>query len=146
VQGSGLGPTLFNINSTDLRPESDLNKYFKYADDAYLVVPGTNEHSIQGEITHHASWAKSCNLKLNPTKTSEIVFSRKGAQVSPPHAGILRVETIKVLGVHVDNKLNFQTHISETLKTCNQTLIALRIMKNYGMNNKVIKFFFKVLS
>src|SRR6202000_1569663 len=39
VQGSVLGPSLFNLNSTELCPVSHLNAYFKYADDGYLIVP-----------------------------------------------------------------------------------------------------------
>ena len=74
VQGSALGPVLFNINSTDLMPAHHLNKYFKYADDAYLVIPGCNAASIPAELEHHANWAATSNLKLNPSKTSEIVF------------------------------------------------------------------------
>jgi hypothetical protein len=56
VQGSVLGPILFNVNSCDLKPLSILNKYFKYADDAYLVIPESNVSSIQLELDHHAAW------------------------------------------------------------------------------------------
>jgi len=55
VQGSVLGPIIFNINSADLIPLSPTNSYFKYADDAYLIVPSTNTHTISAELTHHAN-------------------------------------------------------------------------------------------
>src|SRR5207244_559708 len=119
VQGSVLGPTLFNLNSCDLSPVSPLNKYFKYADDAYLVVPGSNVSSIQNELDYHSQWASQCNLKLNPTKTSEIVFSRKGSKPPPVNPGITRSESIKILGVVVDNRLTFSDHIDAVLTKCN---------------------------
>jgi hypothetical protein len=123
VQGSVLGPTLFNLNSCDLSPVSPINRYFKYADDAYLVVPGTNATSIQTELDHHSLWASRCNLKLNPTKTSEIVFSRKGSKSVPVNPGITRVESIKILGVTVDNRLTFAEHVETTVTKCNQSLL-----------------------
>src|SRR6476469_6304213 len=69
VQGSVLGPTLFNLKSCNLVPVSELNRYFKYADDAYLIVPYSNASTIPAEIAHCSSWAANCNLKLNPSRT-----------------------------------------------------------------------------
>ena len=39
VQGSGIGPTLFVICITDLKPVGSTNHITKYADDASLLVP-----------------------------------------------------------------------------------------------------------
>jgi hypothetical protein len=86
--------------------------------------------SIQLELDHHAAWASKCNLKLNPTKTSEIVFSEYNSSPPPLNNGIQRHNVIKILGVYVDNKLHFDFHINETLKGCSQTLFALKTMKN----------------
>jgi hypothetical protein len=86
IQGSVLGPTLFNINSTTLSPLYPTNYYFKYADDGYLIVPASNTFTLQLEIDHQSKWASSCNLKLNATKTSEIIFTRKKASPPPPHS------------------------------------------------------------
>ena len=74
IQGSVLGPTLFNITST-LVPDSPLNRYFKYADDGYLVVAGDNVDSVPHELQHHSAWATRQNLKLNLSKTSKKLFS-----------------------------------------------------------------------
>jgi hypothetical protein len=40
---------------------------------------------------------------------------------------------MRVLGVHVDDKLNFQYHVSETIKSFAQSLFALKTMKNHGL-------------
>ena len=45
-QGSALGPPLFIINSTDLKPQFDCNYMDKYADDSYLIVGSNNELTI----------------------------------------------------------------------------------------------------
>ena len=136
IQGSVLGPTLFNITSSTLTPFSTINKYFKYADDGYLIVPASNAHTIPHELLHHAAWASQRNLKLNISKTAEIVFARKRSSAPPPSPGIERVNSLKILGVLVDDHLTFQEHISQTIKSCSQSLFALRTMRQHGLDNK----------
>ena len=99
VQGSVLGPTLFNINSCTLNPASSGNFYFKYADDAILIVPASNASTIPLELKHHATFAENCHLKLNPTKTAEMIFANKRVNKPPPNASIARVTSMKILGV-----------------------------------------------
>ena len=133
VQGSALGPHLFNINSCDLHAVDRNNTYFKYADDAYLVVASSNSHTIATEINHHVRWAQSCNLTINETKTSEMIISKKGKLEPPLIPGIARVGCMKILGVYVDKQLSFLEHTDYTLKLCNQSLYALKTLKSHGL-------------
>ena len=59
---------------------------FKYADDGYLVVglPGGNYDSVASEIKQHSDWASVCNLKLNATKSQEMVFCRQNCELPLP--------------------------------------------------------------
>ena len=143
VQGSVLGPTLFNLNSSELAPFSPLNKYHKYADDSYLVIPSCNVSSITAELADHSAWAASCNLKLNPSKTSELVFSRKGQKMPPTNPGITRVTSLRILGVVVDDKLNFSEHVDSTVSKCSQALFALRMMRQHGMPSQSLLTIFR---
>ena len=145
VQGSVLGPNLFNINSTELITKSAQNFYFKYADDAYLIVPSSNLHTLNDELSHHETWAKSCNLKFNANKTAEIVFRARAKLPEPPaNLGVQRVPSIKVLGVLMDNKLNFQEHVSTTIAACSSSLFALRVTRQYGLSEEMLQNVFKV--
>ena len=74
VQGSGLGPINYVINASDLHPINISNRIVKYADDTYLLVPSNNSASIPQELTHISEWALTNNLKLNPNKSSEMMF------------------------------------------------------------------------
>jgi len=138
IQGSVLGPTLFNLTSSSLVALSPINKYFKYADDGYLVVPASNASTIPQEIQHHAVWASDRNLKLNVGKTVEIVMVKNREKISPPLPiqGLIRVSSLKILGVIFDEHLCFQSHVSEAIKNCSQTLFALRTMRQHGLDNK----------
>jgi len=148
IQGSVLGPTLFNITASTLTPFSSINKYFKYADDGYLVVPASNASSIPSELQHHSAWASQRNLKLNIAKTAEIVFVRRRGKAPLPTPGINRVNSLKILGVLVDDHLTFQEHISQTINSCSQSLFALRTMRQHGLDNKSLHQIFtaKILS
>ena len=52
---------------------------------------------------------------------------------------------IKVLGVYIDNRLTFNHHVNEILKSCYQSLFARKTMKNYGLNQSILETIFKSL-
>ena len=74
------------------------------------------------------------------------MFSTQGGP--PPIPGIARVTQLKILGVIVDEKLNFQLHINELIKSCAQALFALKTLHHHGLSEKSIQLTFtsKVLS
>ena len=79
-----LGPNLFNINSSELVPLHSNNFYFKFADDATLLVLSSNSYIIIDELSHHKTWAEQSNLKLNAAKTMEMIFLvKKNLQLHP---------------------------------------------------------------
>ena len=41
IQGSSVGPAAYTVTAADLRPLNPGNTFFKFADDAYLVIPVT---------------------------------------------------------------------------------------------------------
>src|SRR6476469_558567 len=145
-----MGSTMFNIASSTLTPVSPDNSFFKFADDGYLVVPGRNINSIPQELVHHQNWAANQDLKLNISKTSEIVFysRRSTTQLPPPIPGIARVTQLKILGIIVDEKLNFQLHINELIKSFAQALFVLKTRHHHGLSEESIQLTFtsKVLS
>ena len=77
VQGSALGSVAFIICASDLQAITPGNKTCKYADDMYLIIPASNTNSIQSELDNINSWASANNLKLNPSKSNEIIFKRQ---------------------------------------------------------------------
>ena len=49
---------------------------FKFADDTYLVVPASNTRLRQDQVqvTHIERWAEHNNLRLNTSKSNDLVF------------------------------------------------------------------------
>ena len=88
VQGSAVGPASYVVTASDLHPVSSRNAIVKYADDTYLIIPANNQNTCKAEIQHIEQWANTNNLKLNRSKSKEIVFTklRSCRQIDlPPH-------------------------------------------------------------
>ena len=102
-QDSAIGPALFALASTDLKPVYSDNYIDKYADDSYLIVGADNDFTVTQELKSIDEWAERNNMKLNRSKTTEIVFHRSPKIANPPqNVGIGRVDGITILGVTFD--------------------------------------------
>src|SRR6218665_908738 len=82
---------------------------------------------------HISSWASLNNLRLNTSKSKEMVIRRRSrftCTCIPPQSieGVERVKTMKVLGVVLSEDLSAATHISGVLESCSRSLYALRIL------------------
>ena len=69
MQGSAVGPAAYVVNAADLSAVTPGNELEKYADDTYIVVPASNIHTRQEEINSVEQWARTNNLKVNPSKS-----------------------------------------------------------------------------
>ena len=138
IQGSAIGPASYVVNTSDLRTITAGNEMIKFADDTYLIVPSINSHSCAIELEHVASWASANNLRLNQSKSMEMIIRARGARrqqvtLPPPLPGIERVESMTVLGVVVNNRMAADDHVNKTLENCIKTLYALRVLRTHGM-------------
>jgi hypothetical protein len=138
VQGSGIGPSSYVINCCDLNPINPDNKFSKYADDTYLVVPSSNSNSITMEMQSISRWASANNLKLNENKSKEMIVrwprsSQKSFQPPEPFPGIERVGKLNVLGVCLSDSLSFGEHVNSLLTQASGTVYALRILRSNGL-------------
>ena len=139
VQGSALGTVFFIINALDLHPIHSDNRMAKYADDWYLIIPSINTHS--SEIQNVTSWATANNLKLNVSKTQEMLICKKNVSTSVLSAvipGISRVTSLCVLGVTMNQHLSFSLHVDNKLAKGNQCLYALKTLKSKGLTGKCL--------
>ncbi|XP_029826960.3 uncharacterized protein LOC115312192, partial [Ixodes scapularis] len=84
---------------------------------------------LQEDINAICLWCKDNGLDLNIGKTYVISFTRK---TNPTHflkylenSSITRVTIVKVLGVMLDSKLNFNSHATYVLSSCFRLLGAI---------------------
>jgi len=50
----------------------------KFVDDTYVIVPATNSDTSTSELRHVQVWAEENDLKLNSSKSKEIIFIGRG--------------------------------------------------------------------
>ena len=109
-----------------------------FADDFDMIIPGCNVDSRAVELQHVEEWSTANNLRLNCSKSREIVFykPRSRAVVEVPEIpGVLRVTTIKLLGVTIQSKFSMEEHVSDVITSSARALYGLRILRSHGLRS-----------
>lgn len=140
-QGSILGPLLFLIYINDL--PNCLNTIPRFfADDTALMVTGRNIQELQtvvdSELQNVSEWMTCNSLTVNPTKSTALIITpylRKPlpqiTEFSLNKAKIQPSAVAKYLGVYIDDKLSFKSHIS---------YIEKKISRSVGIISKLHKY------
>ena len=140
-QGSIIGPILFNIFLNDLFYFIKISNIHNYADDTTLStfsnsVPKLIE-LLEKETDLTLAWLKNNNMIANPEKFHCIILSRDnneenvGVTINISDRKIKSESNVKLLGVHIDNKLNFDLHISKIVKSASAQLNAINRLRKY---------------
>ena len=136
VQGSGIGPTLYIVMKNDLCAVSAVNDIFKYADDTTLLVPQHTDVELDIEFQNVKAWAANNCLKLNLSKTKEIIFKRPRVQyfhMPPALDDIEQLDCCKLLGVIFQSNFKMDSHIEFILSQCAQRMYLLKLLRHQGL-------------
>ena len=132
-QGSVLGPILYLIYVNELPNISDLFTTCLFADDTTLLFENNDKNDLIASCNHGVdlfyAWCCSNRLSINVSKTKCMLFSNifLPPDVSEIFMNNKRIEyasAVRFLGVIIDDKLKFNTHID---------VIAEKISKNAGV-------------
>ena len=139
-QGSILELLLFNINTLDmLFEQKDVNSA-AYADDTTPYFCDKNLEVLLSKLQIYAlkllEWFSNNYMKMNSYKCHFLLSSsdeNKKTELKGEVVSNTQVE--KLLGVHIDYKLKFDTHIETFYKKAGKKLYALaRIIKCMSTN------------
>jgi len=135
VQGSIIGPLLFNILTSDLYKIILPNTVVSYADDSYVVVKALTREDLLTQtrncLTKHFAWLKSIGMVCNTGKTEMMAFGVGEVEVEVENVIIKSTETMKALGIVLDNKLNWEPHITKMIQKCRSLLFAFRYLRRH---------------
>jgi len=69
IKWSTIGPATYVVTAGDLAATVSGNSLYKFADDAYLIIPASYVASRHIKLANIQNWAKRNNLKLNCDKS-----------------------------------------------------------------------------
>jgi exonuclease III len=125
-QGSVLGPLLFVLYINDIIGSIKYSEINLFADDTLLSIAGENLadclEKMNEDLASLTKWLKFNKLKLNVSKTKYMIVTRRRVGAASHNALVIdnepleEVESIKYLGVQIDNKLTFKKHLELVIK------------------------------
>lgn len=148
-QGSILGPIIFNLFFSDIIYYIKSTRPHNFADDNNLSA-----HAKTAEITieklekganEAVDWLTENEMIANPDKFKAILISKNRSNLSGKEVKIKNqvIETqreVESLGVTIDDKLSFKSHISGLCKSAGGKLNALKRLSSY-LDSKIRKYY-----
>jgi len=138
-QGAALSPILYSlyVNDTPISPNTNTSLGLFADDTAYWTAARTTNSvikNLQRPANTFLKWCRDWKLELNAKKTQFIIFysSGKGTRrdknksICINKSKIKPHSTAKYLGVTLDQRLNFKSHISDRRKKGLQAFSALK--------------------
>ena len=133
-QGSILGPILFNIFLSDLFLVVQNVDFASYADDNTIYNSSENIDvilSLQESSKQLFKWFYDNQMKSNSDKCRLIVSTNDTTEIQIGDFVIKSSSTEKLLGVNIDCKLNFDSHVKHLCNKANKKLRALARVTPY---------------
>ena len=134
VQGTVSGPLLFLFFINDIKTfmPQGIN-YVLFADD--LKIYSHDSFLLQKTIDSIAEWACSNHLPLAPEKINVLHLGKHNKKHSYTISGqmIEPCTSIKDLGITIDNKLNFESHINKVARIA--IVRVKQIMASFRFDN-----------
>lgn len=139
-QGSVLSPVLYNVFTSDVVMIDGVIYTFFADDTGYLVVDSDPEiitTHLQAAENALENFQKKWRIKVNPSKTQAIFFTKKRATRNLPSreinaAGLLIPwsDEVKYLGLVLDRKLLFDKHVNYSIEKCRNLVRCLYSLIN----------------
>ena len=128
------------------------NRILAYADDTslYAHIPSpilrpSVSDSLTEDLNKIHAWCLQWGMKLNPTKSKEMIVSRSRTLL-PEHprllingTSIIKSDQLKLLGVTLDSKLTFETHLRNVSRGISQKLGILRKSKKIYKDDDILR-------
>ena len=130
-QGSILGPILFICFTNDLVKNLKNCKIVSYADDTQILVSAKSVKQIkkllENLISSAQTWYSANSLLNNASKTEIMVISKRkqteklfiNVTEEGKRKNLNAKKSIKVLGIYIDDELNWNRQINEINKKTN---------------------------
>ena len=173
IQGSTLGPLLFLCYINDFFTCTRMFSVL-FADDTTCLAKGPVLQELTNfvnlELQKMANWYRSNKMAVNTSKTKFIIFRTHGKQIEPGACGVVYNSTevglpdnpdlilpldrihnqgeeksFKLLGVHFDEFLSFEHHITHLCSKISKSLYCINKVKNFIDGESLKKLYFAMV-
>ena len=153
-QGSIMGPLLFNLFINDifyviknLYNYADDNTIAEFADSVPELIPLLQNSTSAAMDWFHANYMQANAVKFQAMILGSTANFDDDVQFQIDDVSIKPSKSVKLLGVEVDNKLNFNEHISNICRKSALQINALRrICKHINIKTRITLFNAFILS
>lgn len=155
-QGGVLSTILWSVAFDDLLNLFNNSKItcVGYADDGCLLISGNRLPYMYGKMNRALEncqeWATTYGLSISAEKTSYMLSTNKKLKsYTIPLEGIIlnnkriqRDTSVKYLGITINQKLNWNDHLNDKIKSAKKNLFRLKgfIGKTWGPSPKMMKY------
>lgn len=128
-----------------LQPSTTYTPHF--ADDTGIIASDTNPETasflLQTHLNQLQGWFLKWRIKINELKSSHITFALRPRDCPPIYINNRQIPTeptVKYLGMHLDRRLTWTTHIKTKRKLLNHRLHQLRplLKSNLPIQKKIL--------
>ena len=154
-QGSILGPLLFIIYTNDLQNSLKTCNSILFADDTTIFHSSKNvKHlykEVNADLANLHTWFKANKLSLNILKTYYILFQKNkklintNLDIKIDSTVIPAKETLKFLGMIVDNQLKWHNHVSYIQSKLNSSLFILNRVKHMLHSKHLVTLYYSLI-
>ena len=134
-QGSILGPLLFNIFLNDLLLKNLTSEVCNFADDNTLYKCGQYAEDViaalQLDLKIVLNWFEANQMMANPGKFQFMLLGNKQSMnLEISEVKLKPAKSVKLLGLDIDHKLKFDSHISTICKIASAKIKSLSRIRN----------------
>lgn len=154
-QGGVLSPLLWCLIVDELITKLNKEDIYTqaYSDDGTILISGYNLRDVcikvQRGLTIAIEWCKENGLTIHPAKTEVVLFTRKKKMegwidLKIENKGLTLKNEVKYLGVTLDKKLAYNTHVNDKCAKAIKTLYQAKnaISHTWGMSPKITKWLY----
>ena len=131
---------MFNLSINDLFFFIETASTHNFADDDTLSAWGETLSKLIGTLESESEiaidWFTKNEMIINPDKFQPVILDKEKSNLTNvpltiDNQTIKRVPSVELLGIHLDDKLNFNLHISNICRSAAKQLNALIRLKSY---------------